>query len=158
MKRMLTHFFTGFLILGIPLISTAQVTTWMTQGTSTGYDQSYDVEVDDDGNTYLYGQAEGNGKTLTFGSFSQLITAPQAAFVVKIDPNGAVKWMNVFPTNWIFPWDIAYGSGNIYITGQFVTSIQLNQITLNSIGTGAFIARMDTSGFITWANDLGGAY
>lgn len=155
---MLTRLILGFLLAGIPILSTAQVTTWMTQGTSTGYDQSYDVEVDEAGNTYLYGQSEGNGKTLTFGSFSQLISASQAAFVVKIDPGGTVKWLNVFPTNWIFPWDIAYGSGNIYITGQYVTSIQLNQITLNATGNGAFIARMDTSGLITWANDLGGAY
>lgn len=152
MKRMLTRL---LLVLIMSCAATAslqaQVTTWLTQGTSTGYDQVYDITVDDWGNTYMYGQAEGNGKTITFGNFSQTINASVAGFIVKVDPNGVVKWMKIMETNWIWPWDIDYGGGAIWFTGQFASSLDLGPYSLTSTGGGlGFMARVDTAGVITF--------
>lgn len=155
MKRMLTRL---LLVLIMSCAATAslqaQVTTWLTQGTSSGYDQVYDVTVDDWGNTYMYGQAEGNGKTITFGNFSQTINASVAGFIVKVDPNGVVKWMKIMETNWIWPWDIDYGGGAIWFTGQYATNLDLGQFSLPATGPSGFLARIDTSGNTTNAINL----
>lgn len=163
MKRMLNRLLL-VLIVGCAASASlqAQVTTWLTQGTSTGYDQVYDITVDDWGNTYMYGQAEGNGNTITFGSFSQTINTSVAAFIVKVDPAGVVKWMKIMETNWIWPWDIAYGGGAIWFTGQYVTNLNLGQFSLPATGSSGFLARIDTSGTTTnginlsFANQLKG--
>lgn len=152
MKRMLNRLLIG-LIVGCAATASlqAQVTTWLTQGTSTGYDQVYDVTVDDWGNTYMYGQVEGKGQTITFGSFSQVVTADVAGFIVKVDPNGVVKWAKLMESNWIWPWDIDYGGGAIWFTGQFAANLDLGPYTLTTTGGGeGFLARIDTSGVITF--------
>lgn len=147
MKRMLTRLLL-ILIVGCATSASlqAQVATWLTQGTSTGFNQVYDVTVDDWGNSYMYGQVEGKGQTVTFGSFSQIIIADAAAFIVKVDPNGVVKWVEIMETPWVYPWDIDYGGGAIWFTGQFFTSINLGQTTIPATGASGFLARIDTSG------------
>lgn len=149
------------LLAGVLLLTTslqAQITTWLSQGTSIGYDQVYDVVVDDNGNSYLYGQAEGGGKTLTFGTVSQTINANQAGFIAKLNAAGTPVWLRVFETNFLWPYDIAYGNGQLAFTGQYSSSLNLGITTIQNTGISGFLARMDTSGQMNYTFSMNTAY
>jgi hypothetical protein len=125
------------------------------------------ITTDAGGNIYSLGSFGSN--TLTIGTKSVVRAGGGNPYVVKQDAAGNVLWLKSYayspPTLFgigsgksIF----ADGSGNVYITGYYITSIVIGSTTLtttdSSSGAGdIFIAKLDASGNVLWAKSAGGA-
>lgn len=118
------------------------------------YGEEYTIAVDKEENVYLGGQ--GNGPLNSIG-------INYSAFVIKFDALGNIIWSQGFDG---FPGpipDISYlndivvdNKGYLYITGSFEETIHFGPIQLHAgTATLAYICKMDTSGTVIWAKQLG---
>jgi hypothetical protein len=115
--------------------------------------------LDSAGNIYAAGQYTG---TATFGSVSLTSTGGTSssnAFVAKYSPSGSVLWATSMGGTLT---SLAVGvavdsSGNVYAAGTLYGSGSFGSVTLTSAGGyDAFLAKLDTSGTVSWADDFGG--
>lgn len=130
---------------------------WAKGGSSNGDDWMPSLAVDADGNLIATGWF--GTFPITFGPFTIPNSGSTDIFIVKYDPDGEELWAigggEAFAEE---SRSIAVdGSGNIYVTGRFGTTITLGSITINSSLSGnAFIAKYDPDGIAVWAIGAGG--
>ena len=124
---------------------------------------SRDIAIDGSGNLYYMGTY--TSSTITFGA--TILTNSGSAgssdiFIVKYDANGNVLWAKSAGGS---ANDVGYGiaidgSGNVYMTGSFLSSsISFGGINLTIAKTGTedmFIVKYDPSGTALWAKRAGG--
>jgi hypothetical protein len=141
-------------------ISVTPKATWLTQlglvsGGSPLSDSCEAIAQDSTGNTYCAGGV--------YGDLGETSGGGRDAFVMKVDPDGAVLWVKQLGATSIVPFgssaqdDICHGvalddSGSVYCAGE--TSSNLGQN--NAGGSDAFIAKLSaTDGTIQWVQQFG---
>jgi len=136
------------------------VLLWVTAAGGSGDDFSRSVAVDNFGNAYIAGQIDG---TATFAG--RVVTGGRRdLFVAKYLAAGTLAWVKRLPVSegGIFKKIRISPDNNLFVTGGFAGSINLDSITLNSLDypglprTDMFIAKMNTDGDFQWAKSGGG--
>jgi len=119
------------------------------------------IVTDNNGNSYISGNFI--TKSLTLGSTTLTNSGQSDIFVAKMNSNGNWLWAKqAGGTSYYTCNDIVMdNSGNIYITGNFGSSITFGTTPptiLTSNGAGdIFIAKMDSNGNWLWGKSAGGA-
>lgn len=131
-------------------------------------DQPTSIVVDASGNCYVTGfftntvDFDPGVGVFNLTSFS---TGPSDVFVVKLNTSGNFVWAKSWGA---FQSDIGQdiavdATGNVYVTGRFQLTVDFdpNVGTLNIASFGstedAFISKLDPSGNLVWAKQLGGS-
>ncbi len=121
--------------------------------------EALDVEVDNQGNSYITGYVTGQ----TAFSNTELVTSALGngdVYVAKYSSSGQFLWKKTFGGNYSDrAYDLAIGSDqNIVITGQFFGTIQFGATTLTStnFSKDIFVVKLDPNGIPLWAFKEGG--
>lgn len=142
---------------------------WAMGGGAAGTDEAGNsIATDAAGNVYSTGSFACN--TLSIGSASVTKFGSGNAYVVKQDASGNVQWLKRFGGASSF-WGGGNGkgicadaSGNVYVTGFYLSTMVAGSTTLTATDSSAsnvgdiFIVKMDASGNVVWAKSAGGAY
>ena len=130
---------------------------WTENFDSTSFSSGTDIASDAVGNSYVIGTFLDD---VTLGNQTFLSSGDTDIFVTKLDSDGNVEWSQSVG-NTLSDTGNGIGldkAGNIYIAGSFEDSVTFGNTTLNSNGeSDAFIAKLDNSGDILWAQNLGGS-
>ncbi|MEI7607441.1 MAG: SBBP repeat-containing protein [Rhodospirillaceae bacterium] len=125
-------------------------------------DRAEGIAVDNSGNVVVTGYFH---DTVDFdpgaGTYS-LSASVQDIFVEKLDSSGAFVWAKSFvgSTVGVGSGVAMDGSGNVYITGYFMNTVDFDpgagiaNLTTNA-GTAVFIEKLDSSGNYVWAKAVG---
>ena len=130
---------------------------WAKRAGGADHDGVVRVFADNGGNCYITGYFR---LSSDFGATTLVSPGERDIFVAKLDTAG----------NWLWAVRaggsgnesgygiIADGSGNVFITGYFVTTANFGDITLTGWGyyNNVFIAKLDPDGNWLWANQAGG--
>jgi hypothetical protein len=136
---------------------------WAESMGGTQGDYGYSISVDNMGNVYVTGYYS---RTVDFnpgpGTFN-LTSAGQAdVFILKLDTDGNFIWAkSIGGTGIDWGYSIAVdASGNVYPTGYFEGTADLDPgpaaFNLTSAGTDVFVLKLDSSGNLVWAKNMGG--
>ena len=123
---------------------------------SVGNDAGISIAVDSLGNIYQIGSFQG---TVNFGGISRSSIGSTDYFLGKYDPNGTIKWVKTLngASNYLISKVIVDESNFIYISGYFSGNVDLEGVTLNSLGSfDNFLAKYDTHGTLIWVKTYGG--
>jgi hypothetical protein len=132
---------------------------WANSGGGAGSNVASAVAVDGSGNVYSAGRFVGTAPFGTASLTSAGGTTYANAFVVKYSSSGAVLWAKGLGGSLT---TVAAGlavdsSGNALVVGSLYGTGSFGSATLTSAGGyDAFLAKLDASGTVTWADDFGG--
>ncbi|MCX6146500.1 MAG: SBBP repeat-containing protein [Candidatus Kapabacteria bacterium] len=158
MKKTITIFIFAFISLSNLVNAQAPNCLWAKKAGGTTEDVSNSVTTDASGNVYVTGYF--TSPTITFGTTTITNTGGYDIFIVKYDAAGTVLWAKSAGGT-----DSDYGSslttdasGNVYVTGRFVSpTITFGTTTLtNPGGYDIFIVKYDAAGTVLWAKSAGG--
>ncbi len=115
----------------------------------------YGVSGDTDGNVYatgIFGKKTSSAAVLTTGAESVKAKPGFTFFVAKYKSDGTAQWLQSYADG---PTDkssdiVAYDSSQVFITGYFASSIQVDSTvaTNSSVGLNSFVIRIDDCPFI----------
>lgn len=131
---------------------------WALSNGGTGSDEARSVAVDAIGDIYLAGT--NRSPILILGSDTLMNAGESDIFLAKYNANGNVLWATsaagVF--NDFDPFIAAESSGNVYLTGSFVSpTLIFGFDTLSNMGAvDIFISKYDANGNFIWAKSTGG--
>jgi Beta-propeller repeat len=124
--------------------------SWGCYGTS--------IAIDGAGNCYVTGYFIG---AATFGSTTLSVKGQSDLFVAKLNSSGTFVWaVSAGGTTGDYGRSITVdGSGNSYVTGNFIGVATFGSKTLTTKGyNDAFVAKLDSGGTFVWAVSAGGKY
>ncbi|OFY71907.1 MAG: hypothetical protein A3G23_05130 [Bacteroidetes bacterium RIFCSPLOWO2_12_FULL_37_12] len=125
---------------------------------STGTDMGNSITTDVDSNIIVTGQFK---FTTDFGGQSLTSAGMQDIFIAKYSYDGTLQWVKQIGgvTNDQGKGVAVDASGNIYVTGNFTTTITIDgTVTLTNFGLNdAFLAKYNSNGIIQWAKAMGGS-
>ena len=138
---------------------------WAKQMGGAGFDYSESLDVDNSGNVYASGEFEG---TADFdpgvGTLNLTSAGDHDIFIQKLDSSGNLLWVKqIGGTNNDYCWSMVVdATGNVYTTGVFFGTVDFDpgagSLYFNSLGYGdIFIQKLDDSGNLVWANQIGGS-
>ena len=126
---------------------------WSQNYKSTGREYGQGVAVDPEGNMlvtgYFTGKVDFDGTILT--------AAGEDLFVVKLDPEGKLLWVQSYPsTSNEHGLAIAVDAdGNVLVTGHFDGEVTFGSKTLKARGTDLFVLKLEPdSGAVHWARNF----
>jgi hypothetical protein len=165
----LIYTFTIAFFISLNLFSQTPGWQWAIGAGTPGNDESGSaITTDASGNIYSIGVFGSN--TLTIGTASVVRSGGGNTYVVKQDASGNVIWARSYsfspPTLFGINSGKAIcvdGSGNVYITGYYTTSMVLGTTTLTSTDSSStvvgdiYVAKLNSSGTVQWAKSAGGA-
>ncbi len=127
--------------------------TWNTFLGGSGSDYLYAITVDTSGNIFVDGYSNA-----TWGSPVRAYTSGFDGFVAKIDSTGTLTWNTFLGTSGN---DFLYAitvdtSGNIFVSGQS-NATWGSPVRSYTSGSDGFVAKLDSSGTLTWNTFLGGS-
>jgi len=131
---------------------------WAKQAGGASNDESYNIAVDANGNSYVTGNFTGSA---TFGSTTLTSSGYNDIFVAKLDINGNWLWAKqAGGADYDEGKSIAVdANGNCYITGSFRGSATFGTTTLTSSSwDDIFVAKLDNNGNWLWVKQAGGWY
>lgn len=133
---------------------------WLKQGI--GNNSRTAITTDNSGSIYVSGLF--NTDTLKIGSYNLLNTSASGnddqLFLAKFDSTGNIMWANSYVGIFLggsYWYPLATDKfANIYISGTFISQINLGTINLITNGTfsGNFISKIDTNGLTIWAKQI----
>lgn len=133
---------------------------WVISIGGEGADEIWSVIPDAAGDLVISGRFS---DTASFGT-KTLTASGMTAFVAKIDPHGAFRWVTPLtgvPQQTRLEWDglaVDPSSGNIYFAGELTSSASLGATTLVSEGAeDIVVVKLDPNGAILQAVSVGGA-
>ncbi len=130
---------------------------WSKRFGSTSSDYGYAVAVDGAGNVYLAGYFYG---TVDFGGGALTSAGSNDIFVASYTASGQHRWSKRFGgTSSDYAYGLAVdGSGNLYLTGSFYTSIDFGggAIAANGSSTDLYLASFTSLGAHRWSKGFGG--
>ncbi len=129
---------------------------WVRKGESGSYPQGRAVTVDNSGNVSMAGAYYG---TITFSNYTLPNSDAGDGFVAKYNSNGGFLWARPTGTTgggWVN--GLATDNlGNLYETGLFYTSIELDGRNVISQGqSDIFVEKYSTTGNLLWIHGAGG--
>jgi hypothetical protein len=132
-------------------------------GTTTANNNGNSVAIDANGNVYVAGSFQGTSDFDPGSGTSNFVSQGSFdAFIAKYGPSGNLIWAkSVGGTGFDEVMDIAVdGSGNVYATGYFENTVDLNPGTGTTNVTSAgfydiFVLKLDLSGNFNWGYRLG---
>ncbi|MEO1560056.1 MAG: DUF4114 domain-containing protein [Cyanobacteria bacterium J06632_19] len=129
---------------------------WTQNFDSTSFSSGTDIASDAVGNSYVIGTFSDD---ITLANQTFLSSGDTDIFVTKLDSDGNVEWSQSLG-NTLSDTGNGIGldkAGNIYITGSFEDTVTFGDTTLTSNGErDAFVAKLNNSGNILWAQSFGG--
>ena len=130
---------------------------WAKKAGSSGRDEALGIKCDAAGNAYVCGMFKGSA------NFSgQTATAPNGywnMFLAKYGTDGTLLWLKTAGGNYD---DVGWGvtlddAGNVYVTGEFISTINFGGISLTSSGKAdVFVISYNSAGTLLWARKAGG--
>ena len=126
--------------------------TWNTFLGGSGSDEGDGVAVDGSGNVYVTGYS-----TATWGSPLRAYGGSFDAFAAKLDSSGNLAWNTFLGASGVedFGQGVAVdGSGNVYVTGNSAATWG-SPVRAFTGGYDAFVAKLNSSGNLTWNTFLG---
>ena len=140
---------------------------WAKRVGGSGVDEPYELKFDASGNLYIVGYFEGSVDfNPSSGVFNMSSAGGTDGYILKLDATGAFVWAKKIggvSDDYIVAIDID-ASGNFYITGSFVNTVDLNPGTgvanFTSITSGncdVFVSKYDATGNYIWAKTIVGA-
>ena len=114
-----------------------------------------DVAIDGLGNIIVTGSFDG---TVNFGGGGLVSAGAGDIFVAKFDPDGVHVWSDGFGDSaWQSPEGVASdGSGNVFIIGSFMGSVDFGAGDLTSAGgMDIYLAKFNSSGTHLWSHRFG---
>ena len=135
---------------------------WAVSDGGTKDDYAYGICVDPVGNVFITGYF--NSPTLAFGATtlvntSTSVNAPDV-LLAKYDPSGIALWGKSGEAEVAYAYGIGSdASGNVYITGNFQSSITFGTYTFETLlqySYEMFLVKYDNDGNVLWANQMGG--
>lgn len=131
---------------------------WAQQADGVSEDSSFASTVDPAGNVYLTGALPGNGQ---IGSIPLFSRGGHDVFVAKLDPAGAVLWVQqAGGPDLDESRDLAVdGAGHVYVTGSFSGTAQFDEthaVTSAGGSQDVFLAKYDAAGRLVWVTRGGG--
>jgi hypothetical protein len=153
--------FSTCLILFFSLNIYSQKFDWKGRLGGLDADSSVNIQVDKSGNVYtsgiFYGEIDLNQDTVKSNNFNS--KGLSDFYIQKTNPFGEFIWGKQFGADSIDRiTNVKYFDNKLFIVGQFSKTIQLDNVELKSKGgLDAFLAVIDTSGKVLWANAYGGA-
>lgn len=129
---------------------------WTQDFDSTSSSYGQDIVTDEVSNNYVIGNFSGD---VNLGNQTLSSSGDTDIFVTKLNSDGNVEWSQKLGST-LSDSGNAIGldsASNLYITGNFEDTITFGDTTLTSNGEkDAFIAKLDNSGNIVWAQSFGG--
>ena len=131
---------------------------WVKAVGGIGTDQGRSVAVDLEGNVYVTGKFSGTTDFDPGSGMFSLFGYNEDAFVLKLAANGDFIWAKDLGGN---QYDegcdiVADDSSNTYVTGQFSDFGIFGNYSMASLGgRDVFIAKLDSSGGVLWAKQIG---
>jgi hypothetical protein len=124
------------------------------QTLGSGNTDAYNVALDGAGNIYVAGDVTGPA---TFGGTS---FGSANGLVAKLSSSGTVLWAKgVGGSGSDYATSVAVDhSGNVYLMGNFQGTATIGKTTLTSAAGNTFLARLDGSGTVKWAEVLAGGH
>jgi|GEM_PF-2732387 len=133
---------------------------WVTTGGEANtYTDTGGLTVDNSGNVYICGNFQHG---ITFGPLTAMNSNGWSytdGYIAKFDLNGNPVWIEVLggPQNG-FAYSISSYNNRIYVTGDFLQTIVLDQFTIFSSGNSdVFLAEINPDGQFQWAHSYGGS-
>jgi hypothetical protein len=136
-------------------LNTSGVLQWITYLKGPTDDYGYGIAVDTSGNVYVTGESY-----TTWGSpVRPFAGGTKDAFVAKLNNGGALQWNTFLGGS---SDDYGYGiavdtSGNVYVTGESYATWGSPVRPFAGGKSDAFVARLNTSGYLQWNTFLGGS-
>lgn len=154
----ITAFFSVFGIM-------SQTFAWAGNFGGTTADASYYTVTDASGNVYVVGGFSGTADfDPGLGTYTVTSLGQTDAYVVKLNASGFFQWVRTFGGSGTDRCNSISidGSGNIYLTGIFNASADLDPgigiFNLTSVGSDeVFILKLNSSGNFVWAGQLSGS-
>lgn len=121
---------------------------WAQRAGGGSEDEAHDVTTDASGNVYLTGRSGG-------GSFGSTPLAPGGLLVAKLNPSGAVQWVQSSTK-----YDTAGrrirvdGAGNVYVLGDMNGTVSFGSTTLTNVGL--FVTKLNAAGSYQWVSTNAG--
>ncbi|MGI0496349.1 SBBP repeat-containing protein [Limnospira platensis CENA597] len=139
---------------------------WANSIGGSGWDGGADIAVDHDGNVYVTGWFQGSIDINDDGNFDLISEDGISGFIVKFNQAGSLVWTETIGGS---NSDSANGyaitvdhNGNIYATGSFGGSIDINGDgnfdLVSEEGISSFIIKFNQDGSLVWAETIGGDY
>ena len=136
---------------------------WIARAAGTGFDQVFDLHIDDDDNTYTAGSFSG---TMRFIDGSVTIQESSDggldAFALKLNAEGEIVWYTNFGGS---EDDYCYGittdsQGNIFLAGSFKGTVDFDPSENEKFSTAVgnfdmYISKFDASGNYLWTKTIG---
>jgi len=122
-------------------------------------DQAVSICADPSGNVLVLGAFTGS---IDFGGGPLLDSGGGDAFLVKLSSGGSHIWSKAFSAPGSYDWPNAVAAdanGNVVITGNFRSTIDLGGGLLNAVTTGIqnfYVAKYSSSGGHQWSERFGG--
>jgi len=139
---------------------------WAKQIGGGSYDGGLSLALDSLGNIYTTGFFEG---TADFdpgvGTFNLTPVGSHDSFILKLNSSGSFVWAKSIESTGGYNnvWSVvADAIGNVFLTGTFqgTTDFDPNAGTFNFVSAGSddlFISKLDSSGTLVWAKQIGGS-
>jgi len=130
-------------------------TQWLVFAGEKGITRANALALDSSGNSYITGRFS---ELATFGSTSLSSNTSREILVAKLSPAGQFLWAFAFGGSGD---DIGSGiavdsAGNVYVTGEFRSTMPVGATTLTSKGsTDIFVIKLSPAGQPLWANSAG---
>jgi predicted secreted hydrolase len=127
--------------------------TWNTFLGGSAYDYGYGIVVDGSGNVYVAGYSDA-----TWGSPVRAYTGGADAFAAKLNASGGLTW-NTFlggSGDDVGSGIVVDGSGNVCVAGSS-SATWGSPVRVYAGGDDTFVAKLNTSGGLTWNTFLGGS-
>ncbi|HAK78369.1 MAG TPA: hypothetical protein DCM71_16015 [Runella sp.] len=129
---------------------------WVQKAGGSGGDFGYEIAVDGGDNVYITGYFGGSA---TFGTTHLTSGEYDNIFVAKYSSSGTLQWVQKAggASGDGASGIAADGSGNVYVTGNFLRTAAFGTTNLTSTGgTDIFVAKYNSSGTLQWVQKAGG--
>lgn len=145
----------SFFFLLIPIVVSAQVTTFVQAFGSPDIEQVGGLQVSSQDEVYVAGTF---GDDMNIDNSLLPISGLEDIFLIKKDANGQLIWSKKYGSN---DRDKVTGvrlfnDTTLFFSGIFWDNISFDSFSLSANGSAAFITKSDTSGHIIWAKAIDG--
>lgn len=131
------------------------VDSWVKGFGSDGLDKGYGVYANTSGDVFAVGYFR---DTVDFGGTQKISNGNADVFIVKYNSNGSLGWVNSYGATGLdlSAKILADASGDLYVNGRYVDSLQFGAETIFSQSTDAFVAKISPSGTPMWITNISG--